>query len=349
VYLGIEIGGTKLQLGVGPGNAELADFRRLDIDSERGSAGILRQIEQAASDLMSRHAVSAAGIGFGGPVDTAAGRVIKSHQVDGWEDMDLAQWCRRLLGIPTILGNDCDAAALAEATCGAGKGRRAVFYVTAGTGVGGGYVVDGQVQGAGRPAMAEIGHLRPGLQAERPDMTVESLASGWGIAAAAKARISGDVSLPLSRTAEVAVGEGLHLHAVGDRQDLDREFRRDLLQRCGGDLDQLTAKSIAQAADDGNQLAVEVIRHATDVLGWAIGQVITLLAPDVVVVGGGVSLMGENLFYAPLREAVARYVFPPLAEAYEILPVALGEAVVVHGAIALAARCTQDAPHLMST
>ena len=64
---------------------------------------------------------------------------------------------------------------------------------------------------------------------------------------------------------------------------------------------------------------------------------ITLLAPEVVVVGGGVSLLGEELFFAPLRDAVRRYVFPPLAESYEIVPAALGEWVVVHGAIALAA------------
>ncbi len=342
MYLGIEIGGTKLQLGVGAGDAELAELRRLDIDAERGAAGILRQIEQAASELIARYAVSAVGIGFGGPVDSGAGRVIKSHQVDGWEDVQLASWCRRVLGVPTTLGNDCDSAALAEAVYGAGRGRRSVFYVTAGTGVGGGYVVHGRIQGTGRPAMAEIGHLRPGLQAERPDMTVESLASGWGIAAAAKARISGDVSLPLSRILETTMGHGPGRARILDRQDIDREFRGDLLQRCGGDLDQLTAKAVGQAAMDGNLLALDVVRHATDVLGWAIAQVITLLAPEVVIVGGGVSLMGETLFFAPLREAVARYVFPPLAEAYELVPAALGESVVVYGAIALAAGSSND-------
>ncbi len=72
------------------------------------------------------------------------------------------------------------------------------------------------------------------------------------------------------------------------------------------------------------------------VLGWAIAQVITLVAPEAVIVGGGVSLVGEQVFFAPLREAVRRYVFPPLAESYRLLPAALGESVVVHGALALA-------------
>jgi glucokinase len=304
VYLGIEIGGTKLQLGVGSEDAQLIEVCRLDIDPDGRAAGILRQIDQAASRLVDRHRPAAVGIGFGGPVDTQAGRVIRSHQIKGWDNFDLAGWCSRTCGVPVVLGNDCDSAALAEARYGAGRGRRSVFFVTVGTGVGGGYVVDGQVQGAGRPAIAEIGHLRPGLQADRADMTVESLASGWGIAAAAKARIHED---------------------------------RALRERCGGDPDRLTTKEIACAASQGNALAREVIGHATDVLGWAIAQVITLVAPEVVVVGGGVSLMGDSLFFAPLREAVARYVFPPLVDAYQVVPAALGELVVVHGAIALAA------------
>ena len=94
---------------------------------------------------------------------------------------------------------------------------------------------------------------------------------------------------------------------------------------------------MAQAARDGNEIAREVLAHACQALGWAIAQAVTLTAPDVVVVGGGVSLMDESLFLTPLRQEVARYVFPPLADTYEILPARLGEAVVVHGALAVAA------------
>ncbi len=347
-YLGIEIGGTKLQLGVGTGGAELLEVRRLDIDPEGRAVGILRQIEQAATDLVSRHRVAGVGIGFGGPVDSVSGRVIKSHQIDGWEDLELARWCGRVLDVPAVLGNDCDTAALAEARYGAGRGRRSVFYVTAGTGVGGGYVVDGQVQGTGRPAVAEIGHLRPGLLADRSDMTVESLASGWGIAAAAKVRIQGDVTLPLARSPETAMIDGVRPGGRIERPDIEHEFRRDLLNRCDGDLDRLTAKAVAQAAGEGNQLALDVIGHATEVLGWAIAQTITLLAPEVVVVGGGVSLMGDSLFFGPLRDAVSKYVFPPLADAYEIVPAALGELVVVHGAIALAAELATGSRNVSS-
>ena len=343
MFLGIEIGGTKLQLGVGDGErAELVAWERLDIDAKRGAVGILEQIERAAGGLVQRFPVARIGIGFGGPVDTAAGRVTVSHQVDGWRDFELAAWCRQTLGVPAVLGNDCDSAALAEARYGAGAGRQTLFYVTVGTGIGGGFVKQGALHGAGRPASAEIGHLRPGLHADRPDATVESLASGLGIAEAAKMRLSGAVAVPFHGESP---GTRRRRGAVDEPTTAERweeECRSDLLERAGGDVENVTARLVGQAAADGNQLAVEVLNRSCLVLGWAVAQMITLLAPEVVVVGGGVSLLGEELFFAPLRDAVRRYVFPPLVESYEIVPAALGEWVVVHGAIALAAASLES-------
>ena len=152
MYLGIEIGGTKLQLAVGTGNDDhLAAIERRQVDPSRGANGILEQIDSAGAALLSRFNVGAIGIGFGGPVDAAEGRVVKSHQIAGWENAPLRDWCQSTLGRPTTLGNDCDAAALAEARFGAGAGRRIVFFVTVGTGVGGGLVIDDKLHGAGRP------------------------------------------------------------------------------------------------------------------------------------------------------------------------------------------------------
>jgi glucokinase len=119
-------------------------------------------------------------------------------------------------------------------------------------------------------------------------------------------------------------------------EEAAEQFAADLLERCDGRVEQLTGKILAAAADDGNQLAAEVFRHAVQTLGWAVAQMITLLAPEVVVIGGGVPQLGEALFFAPLREEVDRYVFPPLRGTFQIAPAALGEEVVVHGALALA-------------
>jgi len=341
MYLGIEIGGTKLQLGVGAGDkAELAALERLDVDARRGSAGILDQIQQAAPGLIRRHNVSRIGIGFGGPVDSSAGTVVKSHQVPGWENIPLVKWCQETFEVPAVLGNDCDVAALAEARFGAGQGAASVFYVTVGTGVGGGFVVQGKLHGAGRPAAAEIGHLRPGLHDDRPELTVESLCSGWGIASAALARITGQVSRSLDVLRRVGAGgsRAQIQSRLALAEETHREYVSDLLARCHNDPEQLTAKIVAQSAAEGNEIAREVLDHAAQVLGWAIAQTITLLAPEVVVLGGGVSLIGEQLFLGPVRQYVTRYVFPPLGTSYRLIPAALGELAVVHGAVAIAAQ-----------
>ena len=295
MYLGIEFGGTKIQVGVGRGaDATLAALERFDVDIAKGAAGILASIEDSVVRLAGEHDVRGVGIGFGGPVDADAGRVVKSHQVEGWEGFDFKAWCRQTTNLPLALGNDCDVAALAEARLGAGKHDRRVFYVTVGTGIGGGYVVDGQPHGAGRPSANEIGHVRVGPESVKPGMHVESIASGTGIETAARA---------LNRL----------------------------------DWTDVTAREVGEAAKAGDADARAVLAHAVRTLGWAIAQMINLVSPDVVVVGGGVPLMGEELFYEPLRERVAEYLFPPLAGTYRIVAPALGEAVVVHGALTLAA------------
>ena len=341
MFLGIEIGGTKLQLGVGLGDGgPLVALERFDVEPQLGAAGILEQIDAAATILISRHQVSAVGFGFGGPINAAAGRVIKSHQIDGWEDFPLVDWCRKKLGIPARLHNDCDVAALAEARYGAGQGRKVVLFVTVGTGIGGGLIIDGRIYRGSGAGAAEIGHLRPSLNADREDDTIESIASGWGIAAAAQARLADPMSHPF-----ISLTSGLmttHPEQVRQRlieaEAAEEEYAADLLTRCGGKVDQLTAKMVAQAATDGNEVAREVLAHACQALGWGIAQALTLLAPNVVVIGGGVSLMDESLFLAPLRTQIDRYVFPPLVGHFEVLPAALGERVVVYGALAAAAE-----------
>ena len=309
MFLGIEIGGTKLQFGVGAGDGTpLVSLTRRDVDPSAGAAGILDQIREEATKLAADHPVLGIGVGFGGPVDGAKGRVRKSHHVSGWVNFPLADWFRRKLGLPAVLGNDCDVAALAESRIGAGRGKNSVFYVTVGTGVGGGCVLDGRLVGQGRPSITEVGHLRPGLDAVDPDRIVESLASGWSIAEFVRRSL---------------------------KDSSDRNYRL-LLASCQGDPARLTAEMVAEAARSGDPLALAAFRRATRALGWAIAQVLTLLAPDLIVIGGGVSLSGEELFFAPIRKEIDRYVFPPLIGRYQVVPAKLGETVVVEGALLLA-------------
>lgn len=314
MYLGIEIGGTKLQLGCGDGQSGvLKALVRRDIDRTKGARGILDQIAEAARPLIAELQPTQIGYGFGGPVDSTSGRVRISHQVDGWENFPLVQWTREQFDLPAKLGNDCDVAALAEFRYGAGRGAKTIFYVTVGTGVGGGCVVEGKLLGEGRPAIAEIGHLRPGLDCDDPHQTVESIAAGPGIAAYARAKLQSDN--------EAASG-------------VSAESIRELKSRLGDDI---SAATLGKTAREGNEYAKQLLNRPVQTLGWAISQVVTLIAPEIVVVGGGVSLLGEELFFAPLRKYAAKYGFPPLAGSYQIVPAALGEEAVVHGAVALAA------------
>ena len=217
--------------------------------------------------------------------------------------------------LPAALSNDSDAAGLAEALLGAGRGHRVVFYTNVGSGIGGALVIDGRVFSGGHGIASEIGHLRPGLDADDPHATVESISSGFGIAAAART----------------------WLEAVS----IEDPCAADLLARCGGRVDQLSGRMVVAAAS-GNRAAAGILARALQTFGWAIAQMITLVAPQVVVVGGGVPQAGEAIFFAPLRREVARYVFPPLAHAYAIVAAELGEEVVVHGALAVARLATRE-------
>jgi glucokinase len=317
MYLGIEIGGTKLQLGVGAGNSDqLIDLERRDIDSSKGAEGIREQILEAGTLLKSKHDIQAVGYGFGGPVNAATGCVLTSHQVIGWDDFPIVDWTQEKLGFPAILRNDCDAAALAESRFGAGRSYRTVFYVTVGTGVGGGLVIDGRLFGSRRPSIAEIGHLRPGINAVSKEETIESFSSGRGI----------------ETYAQKAIEKALQ----SDDANL-KKAAQELLEKCDQELNQLTSKIICEESDI-NPIAKEALDQAIRILGWGISQMITILSPNIVVVGGGVSLIGEEKFFQPLRKVVEQYVFPPLVGSFEIVEPALGELVVVYGAVALASQ-----------
>src|SRR5438874_7935311 len=195
-FIGIEIGGTKLQLGVGAGDGVLAGLWRGAVDVAVGPEGIRRQITEAVPELLAQAAVGRArlkgvGIGFGGPVDDRTHTVVKSHQIEGWDGFPLADWIGDLLGWPAVLGNDADVAGLAEALFGAGKGLSPIFYITIGSGIGGGLIINGEIyRGCGRGA-AEIGHVRESLgPSPMHQLVLEQIASGWAIQARVRDELS---------------------------------------------------------------------------------------------------------------------------------------------------------------
>ncbi len=313
VLLGIEIGGTKLQLGLGRGDGQLLALERRKIEPSLGASAILGQVQDAYSGLLDsagigRGEVRAAGIGFGGPVDAARGRIRTSFQVEGWTDFPLSEWVLHNLAIPAVqLENDADTAGLAEASLGAGVGISPLIYMTIGSGIGGALILDGQIyRGCGLGAL-EIGHLRvpDGCDArEIPEL--EQVASGWGIARQAR---------------EWASDPG---HGWG------------VLDRAGENPDAITTEMVARAAREGDAAAWQILQRAHRALAHAICQAVALLGPRRIILGGGVSLIGEDHWFSPIRTLVDATVFAPFRGSFDIVPAALGEEVVVHGALTLA-------------
>jgi glucokinase len=314
LYLGIEIGGTKLQLGVGAADGKLRSMWRGQIDKERGAEGIRSQIQAAVPELLrqaglSAHEIKGVGVGFGGPVDDTTATVIRSHQIEGWDGFPLADWVSELTGLPAVLGNDAAVAGLAEAWHGAGKGISPLFYMNIGSGIGGCLVIDGEMyRGCGRGA-GEIGQIQFRRKPDYPDsacVTLERLASGW------------------------AIEERANLLAR-----LGQRIRTPTPKREG---ERITAADVARAATGMCSVSIQILYDAWDDLAEAICHVITLLCPRRIVLGGGISLLGEELLFIPLRQNVAERVFQPFAGLTDIVPAALGEEVVVHGAIELARK-----------
>lgn len=299
--LGIEIGGTKLQVGAGLGDGSVQALERRKVDPQAGAQGVLTAIAEMAEALRNSTGVpefEAVGIGFGGPVEPRQGVVLTSHQISGWDGFPLSEWVRTTLGVGRVaIANDADTAALGEARFGAGVGVSPVLYVTIGSGIGGGLVVDGSIyEGAGRGAV-EIGHLRSRRAVEGTGddpPTVESIASGWGLEQ-----------------------RGREVFGVGPETPF-------------------SAESVVEMAKRGDERALRLLQGSTETLAEALAHAVTLLAPRRVILGGGVSLMGEALWFDPIRRELDRLVFPPYRGRFEVVPAALGESVVVVGALALA-------------
>jgi glucokinase len=294
LLLGIEIGGTKLQLGVGRGDGRLIQAVRRRVDPAAGAEGIRRQIIEAFGELVAgvgcaRTEIAAAGIGFGGPVDSQRGIVLTSNQIRGWDNFPLAEWARSTLAIDRVdVENDADTAGLGEARYGAGRGADPLLYVTIGSGIGGGLIIGGGIyRGTGRGA-AEIGQLWVCAGHGGPPERLEQVASGWAIAAA--------------------------LGTTGPA----------------------SAETVAAAAEQGDPRCMAILARAREAFAFALANAIALVGPRRIVLGGGVSLIGEKLWFAPLRESLDALVFSPFRGTYDLVVADLGEAVVVRGAIALA-------------
>ncbi|HEV8542957.1 MAG TPA: ROK family protein [Verrucomicrobiae bacterium] len=299
LYLGIEIGGTKLQVVLGNDHAAILDRRRFAVDPGAGSAGIQNQIAQALADFLRHHRISGVGIGFGGPVDWRTGKICRSYHVEGWTGFAIGSWMEDIARVPVRVDNDANTAALAEALRGAGDGHDPVFYITLGSGVGGGLVSGGAIWHGAIPGESEIGHLR----LDKGGTIVEARCSGWSVDKRIRAEIAAQPDSKLAQLVGATAGS--------------------------------EAKHMRKAVESNDPLAIRILEETADDLAFAISHVTHLMHPEVIVLGGGLSLTGEAL-----RQRVERNVGKYLMDAFlpgpKISLASLGEDVVPVGALLLA-------------
>ena len=306
--LGIEIGGTKLQLVTADASGQITQRFRYTVDPAQGAAGILDQISATIRQLP--ELPMGIGVGFGGPVNWQTGRIATSHQVEGWAGFDLASWLRELVpGAEVRVDNDANAASLGEARRGVATGFNHVFYVTLGSGVGGGMVINQQIYHGVAPGEAEIGHLwlvPPGES--NAGQTIEQTVSGWAVDGQIRDLLP---QLPDDSALKIAVQQA---HATG--------------------LVGKEARFLHPAYEAGDPVARMLIEQIGSVVALGLSHVVHLFHPDALVLGGGLSLIGEPL-RAAVRQALPRFIMKSFTPPPVVLLAKLGEDAVPVGALEL--------------
>lgn len=317
--VGVDLGGTNIVVG-----AMSVDGRRqhamhtvatrADLGADAVVARMVELIERVIAETCASAGCSRAdflgvGIGSPGPLDRERGLVIFTPNL-GWRDFPLRDRIQDAVRLPATLDNDANCATLGEWWIGAARGARHVVGLTIGTGIGGGLILDGKLYHGVSDVAGELGHSTIDSTGRRCGCgnygCLEAYASGPAIAERARESLAG--------------GEPSIMPAM-----------------VGGDLRQLTAALVYEAAHRGDELAIQVVRETARFLGTGVANLLNIFNPEVVVLAGGVTQAGDALF-EPLRAEVRRRAFRPAVEACRIVPGELQGAAGVVGAVATFAQ-----------
>jgi glucokinase len=311
---GIDIGGTKIALAIADSEGRIIEGTRFPARTgERGPHAIIEEALAEIERMLKKTGacLEAVGVGCAGPLDRKRGLILSPPNLPGWDEVPIIQLVEERLGVPVLLDNDANAAALGEHRYGAGRGYRHLIYITISTGIGGGVIVRGELVHGVYDGAGEVGHMI--VLPDGPACgcggrgCLEALCSGTGIARRARAR--------------VAAGESSSLSSLGPEG--------------------ITGQSVVEAARAGDAVAAAVWDETIEYLAVGVGNLFNMLAPEVVIIGGGVSTAGEQLF-VPLRERVRGLVrmLPP--EKINILQASLGNDSALHGAVILGVAAAQS-------
>jgi glucokinase len=296
-YAGIDIGGTKIAVGIVGGERKLLTSRSMPAGAERPFEVIVKEIAAAVKELAAGSGIGPdriAGVGIGVPstVHPKTGHVVFANNLN-WRDMDLAGEFRKHWDIPVYLENDADCAALAEAMEGPGAGKN-VLVITIGTGFGGGFIMNGRIFKGGDNSGFEPGHSALVFGGERCTCGKRGCVEAYA-----------SVTALIRQTRE------------------KMEACRDSLmwRECGGDPAKVDGRTSFNAAKKGDAAANEVIKGYIEYVAAGVANLVTLFRPQLVIVGGGISEEGDYLL-KPLRESAENRIYaadvlsmPPLVKA----------------------------------
>jgi glucokinase len=299
-FLGIEIGGTKLQVVAGNDAGQILQRCRYTINPKNGAEEIRANISDAIQQLRSYDPKSI-GVGFGGPVDHITGKIWTSYHVGGWSGFALKQWLEGISGLPAFVENDANIAALGESLFGAGQKFSKVFYVTIGSGVGGGFVANGKIYHGSLPGEMEFGHIR----LDKSGRTVQDSCSGWAI--------NQKVKTFVAENPKSFLGDAVKKYPAAE------------------------AKALAEGLQQKDAVSIKLFDETINNLAFGLSHVVHLIHPEIIILGGGFSLIGEVL-RTSVKSSIHNFIMDAFQPGPAIELSSLKEDAVPVGALILAAQ-----------
>ncbi len=312
VFAGVDIGGTKCSLVLGNKNFDIIYKAVFETRTGRGYEAILEEfmfhIDKGLKD--NNLNISGIGISCGGPLDSAAGMIYSPPNLPGWDNVPIVKIFSDRYGVSTSVQNDANACALAEWMMGSGKGTRNMIFLTFGTGMGAGLILNGQLYSGTNDLGGEVGHIR--LADDGP--------VGFGKAGSFEGFCSGG---GIARLAQKVIGEKLD-----NGQSVSFCHSREMTGT-------VTAKLIAEEAGKGDPVALEIINASAEYLGRGLSILIDILNPECIVIGSIYS-RNEGLFAPAMRRVLERETIPSALKVCRILPAALGDSIGDYAALCVA-------------
>lgn len=312
-YLGFDIGGTKCSVVLGDKDFNIYEKVFFETKVERGFNVILNEFKQHVYELLETYdqtKLKRIGISCGGPLDSKKGIIKSPPNLPGWDEVAIVDIFSKEFGVEVLIQNDANACAIAEWMMGAGVGTENMIFLTFGTGMGAGLILNGKIYSGTNDLGGEIGHIRmakDGPVGFGKAGSFEGFCSGGGIAQLAKKYVTDKINLGLE---------------VGFCKSSDA-------------LDKITAKSVFEAAISGDNDAMEIVRISAKYLGRGLSILVDVLNPECIVIGS-IYARNEQIFKPLIYDVLVKEAIPEALEVCEIVPAKLGDKIGDYAALSVA-------------